>query len=252
MRIDTPTPGQLPALRRLWQRVFGDSDRFLDDFYSTAFSPDRCRCITLDTLPVAALYWFDVFCQGQKMAYLYAVATDPVFRGRGLCRALMESTRLQLTESGYHAILLSPENEPLVGMYEKMGYRCCTTASEYTCEADGNAADLRILSRSEYARLRRAYLPHGGVIQEQENLAFLETMSTFYAGDSFLLSARVQDGALWGDELLGNAAAAPGILKALGLPRGSFRISGNEKLLTMILPLTPEAVAPVWFGLPFD
>lgn len=252
MRIDTPTSDQLPTLRQLWKTVFRDSDEFLDGFFATGFSPARCRCVTVEEGPVAALYWFTCACRGQKMAYLYAVATDPAHRGRGLCRALMENTRQHLAESGFQAVLLCPESDALAGMYEKMGYRFCTTVSKLACEAGSRPAALQRISREEYARLRREFLPDGGVVQEGENLLFLETMSRFYRGEGFLLSAREQEGELWGDELLGDASAAPGILKALHQPRGTFRIPGGDRNLLMWLPLAPDATAPGWFGLPFD
>jgi len=252
MRIDTPAQRHLPALRQLWKTVFQDSDAFLDGFFSTAFAPERCRCVLLEDTPVAALYWFNVSCEGQKMAYLYAVATDPRFRGRGMCRALMEDTGKKLAEEGYEAVLLSPAGDALAKMYEKMGYRFCTAASSLVYEAGFEAVPLRRISREEYASLRRRFLPQGGVIQEGENLTFLETMSSFYTGEAFLLSAREEEEQLWGDELLGDIAAAPGILAALGFSRGQFRIPGAEKDLVMIRPLTEAAVTPRWFGLPFD
>ena len=75
MTIDLPKPGQIPQLRQLWQEAFGDSDAFLDSFFSLSFAPERCRCVTEENHVTAALYWFDCSCHGGKMAYLYAVAT---------------------------------------------------------------------------------------------------------------------------------------------------------------------------------
>ena len=39
MTIKHPTPELIPLLRTLWKQAFGDDDRFLDKFFSTAFSP---------------------------------------------------------------------------------------------------------------------------------------------------------------------------------------------------------------------
>ena len=86
MTIDAPNVEQTAWLRRLWKEAFGDSDAFLDRFFTIAYSPDRCRCVTADGRVTAALYWFDCDCQGEKLAYLYAVATAQDCRGRGLCR----------------------------------------------------------------------------------------------------------------------------------------------------------------------
>jgi hypothetical protein len=75
MNINAPTLDLIPALRGLWKEAFGDSDDFLDMFWRTAFSYDRCRCVTVDGEVAAALYWFDCECRGERVAYIYAVAT---------------------------------------------------------------------------------------------------------------------------------------------------------------------------------
>ena len=82
MFADYPQAEQLPALRQLWKQAFGDTDAFLDIFFSTAFSPERCRCVVTDGEVAAALYWFSCEADGQPLAYLYAVATAERFRGQ--------------------------------------------------------------------------------------------------------------------------------------------------------------------------
>ena len=42
MRIDHPTDAEISGLRQLWKEAFGDTDGFLDAFFSTGFSPERC------------------------------------------------------------------------------------------------------------------------------------------------------------------------------------------------------------------
>ena len=48
MRIDYPQEHQLDELKKLWQEAFGDEEAYIDCFFDTAFSPDRCRCVTVD------------------------------------------------------------------------------------------------------------------------------------------------------------------------------------------------------------
>ena len=55
-----------------------------------------------------------------------------------------------------------------------------------------------------------------------------------------------------GAELLGNAAAAPGILGALGFPRGRFRTPGGDLPGAMFRPLRENVKAPGYFGLVFE
>ena len=251
MVIDYPAAGQEPQLRTLWHLAFGDSEEFIAGFFSTAYSPRRCRCAAENGNIAAALYWFDAEFRGQKFAYLYAVATHPDFRNRGLCRALMADTVQCLTERGYAGALLMPQNVGLREMYARMGFRDCCTVSEFSCDA-GEAVDVHPVSEAEYARLRREYLPPEGVIQEGANLSYLKSYAAFYAGKDFLLAAASDGDSLTGIELLGNADAAPGILRALGFSHGRFRTPGTALPGAMFRPLRADVSAPGYFGLIFD
>lgn len=238
-------------LVRLWQLAFGDSEEFIDFFFSTAYSPDRCRSITVDGQLAAALHWLDCTYQGQKLAYLYAVATHPDFRGRGLCRELMAQTHETLAAQGYAGALLMPAEPGLRQMYAKMGYRECCSVSEFSC-TPGNTVPIREIGAEEYAQLRRFYLPANGVVQEGENISYLHTYARFYAGGDYVLAAAPGKKQLGGIELLGNREAAPGILTALGYAEGSFRTPGGDIPFAMFRPLTSDAIAPGYLGFAFD
>ena len=243
MRADYPTPQQTDGLRALWKEAFSDTDAFLDRFFETGFAYDRCRCICKDGKVAAALYWFDCRCDGAPMAYIYAVATAKAFRGMGLCKALMEDTHSHLKNLGYAATILVPGEKGLFAMYEKMGYQCFGGMDTITCQA-GEKVELRKTSPEEYAALRRQYMPACGV--EQEGMAFLATYATLYAGNDFVLAATEEIGL----ELLGNTAAAPGILAALGKKSGRFRLPGSNPF-AMWHPLT-NTPTPSYFGIAFD
>lgn len=253
MTINHPTPDQLPILRQLWKTAFGDTDLFLDNFFQTAFSPLRCLCALSEGETAGVLYWFDVSVDNRKMAYLYAVATHPNHRGKGVCRGLMTAAHALLKAQGYAGALLVPQTDALREMYAGFGYRSCTTVSETFCAAGDSPVPLHQIDVAEYARLRREWLPECSVIQEGENLRFLGTQAQFYRGNDFLLAAQETDeGTLFGTELLGNTAAAPGVLKALGFGQGTFRTPGDKKPFAMFLPLEKAGPVPAYFGFPFD
>lgn len=253
MTFNHPDHTRVPHLRRLWQTAFGDTDAFLDAFFSTAFSPERSLCAFDEGKLAGMLFWFDIFCDGRKMAYLYAVATDPHYRGRGVCRNLMEHTHSFLRARGYAGALLVPVDGGLRQMYAAFGYQNCTGICETFCAAGTAPAPLHRIDTGEFARLRRQLLPRGSVLQEGENLAFLETQVRFYKGTDFLLAAQpTEEGALFGTELLGNLSAAPGILCALGYPQGTFRTPGQKKPYAMFLPLAQDAPVPAYFAFSFD
>lgn len=253
MRIDAPSPTQIPQLRALWREAFGDTNAFLDIFFTTAFSPERCRCITDEDRVVAALYIFDCELESNRIAYIYAVATAASHRGRGLCRALMNETHRQLKDAGYTGCILVPGSAELFELYRKIGYSVCSNISYVEVDAKQLPIDIRAVSTQEYATLRRRFLPRGGVIQGKENLHFLRAQASFYAGDDFVLAVQKRQNTLYSPELLGNVERAPAIVNTLGCSSGKFRTPGNQKPFAMYLPLCDQSTAaPSYFGLAFD
>lgn len=252
MKIDYPSSDQIPALKNLWKIAFGDGDDFLTPFFEIAYAPDRCRCVTEEGAIVAALYWFDCTCGDKKLAYVYAVATHPDFRGRGLCSALMEDTAQLLKDESYDGILLYPASDGLSRMYEKIGYHRCTWVREWECTTSDTPAALREIDRDAFSRLRHQFLPSGGVVQEGRLLDFLGTLVRFYTGGDWLAAISREGNEIHCYELLGNLAAAPAILCAFGVQNGSFRAPGSEKPFAMALGLTEKYTDPDYFGFPLD
>lgn len=245
MNVDHPAASQIPGLRQLWQEAFGDTDAFLDLFFATAFDPKRCLCATEHATVAAAAYWFSC---GQY-AYIYAVATAKNHRGKGLCHGLMDKLHALLRNEGYVGCIVVPGEESLRRFYGGMGYENFGGLGEVSCAA-GTPLPLRKIGTEEFSTLRRQYLPEGGVLQEGENLAFLSRWAAFYAGKDFLLTATREGDSLRGLELLGNVHAAPGIVAALGVKTGTFRIPGPTPF-AMCKSLMSEQ-KPTYFGFAFD
>ena len=276
--IQTPDKSQIPELRQLWKDTVGDSDVFLDIFYETAFSLERCLCVTYTNFIVGALYWFDCEFSNQKIAYIYAVATAKEFRGHGICHALMEHTHVYLKENGYAGAILSPAEERLFDFYGKMGYETCTYIREIDYDSSINLLpkdaeleaasfehtniEIRQISKTEFAKLRRSFLPKTAVIQECENLDFLEQQASFYAGENFLLAAQISDISenelattqkhLNGIEFLGDESDIPAIVHTLTCTSGTFRTIGTEKPFGMYYPFANSNLKPSYISFIFD
>lgn len=240
------------ALRQLWQEAFDDPDAFTDLFFAKGFSPDRYHCIKENGAPVSALYWFDCYLEGRKLAYIYGVATLKSHRGKGLAGQLLQDTHKILRQQGYAGAVLVPHRESLFGFYRKFGYEAAATATEFSCAAGAASVAIREVSPEEYARLRSDFLPDGGVEQGGDALAFLHGYCQFYAGADFLLACEISPKGLQAQELLGNTQAAPGILRALGLPKGRFRCPGPDRNFAMFLPLEKDCPIPAYLGLALD
>ncbi len=252
MHPEHPTPAQIPGLRKLWKEAFGDSEEFLDGFFSTAFAPDRCLCVCRGDRVLSALYWLDMTCGGAPVAYIYAVATARDHRGQGLCRNLMGCAHELLRRRGYAAAVLVPQEESLAAFYEVMGYTACCRNREKTIAAQGNLVSLRAVGAGEFQTLRRSLLPPDSLELSGEALAFLATQGEFFAGDGFTLAASRGETWVLGMEFLGDPALLPGITAALGCKEGRFRMPGQENAFAWWLPLTDNAPKPAYLGFAFD
>ena len=251
MIIKSPNQEDISQLRRLWQEAFGDTDAFLDSFFSTAFSFDRCLCVLEDGVVAAALYWFSCQADGQPFAYIYAVATAEAYRGRGICRQLMAHTHTHLKDSGYAGAILVPGDKPLREMYRAMGYRDMTTVERFSCQA-GVPMSLEQIDAAEYATLRRERLPQNAVLQEGANLCFLETMAQFYRSEDAIFCAAKEDDRLIVPELLGSTASAPGIVAALGCKEGVFTVPGKKEPFAMGISFVSKFREPQYFAFAFN
>lgn len=256
MTIDFPTPSLVPQLRALWQEAFGDSEAYLDSFFSAGYDPRRAMCAVQDGVALSAVYWFHCTLRGKKIAYLYALATAKAYRGRGIAHQLMDAVHAHLEQQGCEGVLLVPGDKALFAFYEAIGYTARTQIREFVCTGAAEEVQLRRIDTEEYARQRRElleFLEEGGVIQEEENLTLLATQADFYAGQNFLLAARAEGDTLVGLELLGDIQTAPGIVQALGFASGSFRTRGIGSDFALYRPLGGSRLdAPTYFGLAFD
>ena len=222
------------GLKQLWKIVFGDPDSFIDAFFHVAFSPDRCRCMEEAGKPISVLYWFDCSYEGGKLAYIYAVATHPEHRGKGLASRLLEDTHAHLKELGYAGAVLKPA-AGLFPFYERLGYETCGYITRFSAEASEAPLPLRQITVEEYADLRKSFLPENGISQEGITLAFLSTFASFYACADALVCANKEEQVVF--EYLGNSHSAPGILSALSIKSAEIPTPGKAIPFAMWHPL---------------
>ena len=256
-RFRPATRQDIPALRLLWKEAFGDSDAYLDSFFSLGFGTHRCRLALEGEELLGALYWFPCSCRGQGLAYIYAVATHVKARGRGVAKELMRNTWAHLETQGYAATILVPGTAELVRFYAKMGYTPCAPQGRLRVQAQGPACILKAVSPRRYGELRRTMLPANAVVQEDCNLDFLAAQTKLYTGKDVLLAATaLEDGTLLALELLAKdpVKTAPAVLKVLGFREGVFRVPyGKGRPFALFKPLTGwEGEAPEYFAFAFE
>ena len=242
--------GDLPRLKALWFDSFGDDGSFIRHFFSDAFSPRRSMVLLEDGALACALYWFDCHVNGLKIAYLYAVATFPAHRGKGLGSALLEATHRHLAGLGYASVILSPGEPELYDFYSRFGYRICSHHREFYARPEAPVSLLPV-APDDYNRLRRDYLPENSIYYDEAGLAFLAHMARLYQGDGFVCAVSVYDATVL--ELLGNTSCAGGIAAALGGGQALIRTPGMDEPYAMALALGQnELPGEMYLGFAFD
>ena len=85
--------GMRQELSRLWQSCFGDPAEYPDFFLSRLVSPQDCLVTTVDGKLASAVYLLPAHIRtGGKSVpahYIFAAATAPEFRSRGIMSALL-------------------------------------------------------------------------------------------------------------------------------------------------------------------
>ena len=249
MIIDNPGAQHIPALRRIWSQAFGDSEEFLDCFFETGFSYERCRCVLQGNEPVAAVYLFECRWMEKRIAYLYALAVEQQHQKQGLSRLLLTDTQAMLQRIGYAGAIMEPASESLRGYYESLGYRSFGGRRTLQVLAAENPIPFSRLGVLGYEQSRRQLLPDNGVLQEGAFTALLATQADFYGGDGFVAAVSKEQPRIL--EFLGEEKKIPGLLSALQWPKAEVRLPGGEST-AVYMDFSDEKALPAYFGLPMD
>ncbi len=137
--IRLATYSDIPALKHIRRVCFEEENAFLDLYFSTKFTEDNTLVYLVDAAPVATLTLLEAELQTPErtfpVAYIYAVATLPGFRRRGLAEALLHRAGKLLRERGVEAAMLVPASEELFAYYIKLGYTTTLFVAQNAYEA---------------------------------------------------------------------------------------------------------------------
>ena len=192
------------AARRLYDTCFpGEDPAFTDRLFALAFPAcleglsDRGELLSM----LFALPYPLVTREGvQEARYLYAVATDPRYRGRGYATTLLS----QIAAEG-KPVFLRPSSPALFDFYKKAGFSPVSPYREIAGEARGETADIAALSPDEYLAARDALLapPYCLMTREFLSLCFFAAPDMRGAAPAAAVGAPGKFAALY--ERAGNA-----------------------------------------------
>lgn len=182
-RIRLSTPADISAQRELWALAFGDSGPYVDNFYHTYYRPERVIVLEEDGLVRAMTAWFDTTFvlpgKGEyRAAYLYAVATHPDCRGKGLAGRLLAWADDYFRAQGIPAVTTVPAQPSLHKFFGANGFGECFRLTEREVRAEelplaGEGTALHPVTPGAYGGAREALLagiPH--IAYPEEALAY--------------------------------------------------------------------------------
>lgn len=109
--------------KKLWQRVFGDDDEFVDEFLMHHYSNSTMlRVADRDNHYISMLHIIPFSSAAGNIAYIYGVATSPEHRKKGYAAQLLQSAIERAKQSNCTAIVLIPSSDALREYYAKFGF----------------------------------------------------------------------------------------------------------------------------------
>lgn len=114
-------------LRSLWKTVFGDEDEYISLFFDNYFNEAEVMGAIEGSRLVSMLFLLPMKVKTMERSfdakYIYAVATLPEYRGRGISTKLLDETHKYLKKEGIDLSVLVPASESLFKFYFDRGFK---------------------------------------------------------------------------------------------------------------------------------
>ena len=117
------------ALLEIWERSFGDSRNYIENFFRFAAKDENTVVSCEDGRAVSAAYLLDchlnIHGTSYPAYYFYAAATLPEYRGKGHMGAIIRYVISLAEERGIDFVFLVPAEGSLYRYYTRFGFRTC-------------------------------------------------------------------------------------------------------------------------------
>ncbi len=133
----------------LWNKTFKDSREMIENYLDNMCKNDMVL-ITEEDRVISMASILPVTIRDKKGRYVYAVATDENYRGKGYAKAIMEEIDKIIKERDEHFAVLVPASASLFDFYEKLGYKQTVFAPPETEIKDGGDK----IGAEEYFKIR--------------------------------------------------------------------------------------------------
>ena len=120
-------PEDLGDLRMIWNASFPGDEAFADWFLLNAYVPENALVWDAGGRVSAMLHLIPMRCRmsgrAVSSAYVYAVATLPENRGKGVAAALLQEAEAIEASRGTEMLMLVPQSATLFEYYRRQGFK---------------------------------------------------------------------------------------------------------------------------------
>lgn len=125
--IEHPAESDLAELKSLWKEAFGDTDEFIEGFFTRRYSPGSAL-VYRSGYSIASMiffphYEFSIEGKACGLGYICGAATRKDFRGRGMMGELVGASHKVIGGRGDWFAALIPASDSLYEYYRRFGYR---------------------------------------------------------------------------------------------------------------------------------
>ena len=117
----------IEQLKNLWQECFGDKMDYINLYFDNMYKNDYCYIAKEDDVVASMMMFLPAtmvsFNKSINGRYVYAVATKPEFRGKGIMRQLEKYATDDVKNMGIEFLTLVPASESLFNLYREIGYK---------------------------------------------------------------------------------------------------------------------------------
>lgn len=174
-------------IKKLWRESFGDGEsevqRYIDRYckYILVYVDRRRITAMLSMLPLTR--------NGEKGRYIYAVATSPEERGRGIATRLLAYANEFILKNGEKFSVLVPAEKKLFKFYEKRGYVRVSSVRQIEPQVLGfskSGFDVKKISAQRLFELRHKFFKNKNFIEWGKEE--LEYIGMIYFGEFYELT----------------------------------------------------------------
>lgn len=156
-------PKDIPRLKEIWKRCFGDPDWYMDFYFTHGFPLFETMGMWEggEIGSMLTLIPAEYVLEGERLParYVYAVATDPAMQGKGLASALLTAAHERMRVQGVQLAALFPASDSLYDYYGRLGYRTAFAVRESLVTPGQNGGQrVTACKKEEFLSMRANHL----------------------------------------------------------------------------------------------